>query len=72
MERETISTDNQPKGSARNVSDTLDREHEDVAPGERALAEDGNTQADDKSPLEDPGAPGGTSGTGGTIHDQDR
>lgn len=27
---------------------------------------------DGKSPLEDPGAPGGTSGTGGTSHEQDR
>ncbi len=24
-----------------------------------------------KSPLKDPGAPGGTSGTGGTTHEQD-
>lgn len=37
---DNISTDNQPKGSARNLSDTLNREHEQVAPGQRQLSED--------------------------------
>jgi hypothetical protein len=74
MERENLHTGNQPKGSARNLSDTLDRENEEVAPGQRQLAEDSDRDPGeaDQSPLEDPGAPGGTSGTGGTNHDQDQ
>lgn len=74
MNRENIHTGNQPKGSARNLSDTLDREGEDVGPGQRELADDSDEEpeTDSKSALEDPGAPGGTSGTGGTSHEQDR
>jgi hypothetical protein len=74
MNRENFHTENQPKGSARNLSDTLDRECEDVAPGQRQLAGDSDEEpeTDSKSPLEDPGSPGGTSGTGGTSHEQDR
>jgi hypothetical protein len=74
MNRENIHTENQPKGAARNLSDTLDREGEDVIPGQRQLADDGDEkpEADGKSPLEDAGSPGGTAGTGGTSHDQDR
>lgn len=33
---------------------------------------DESAPRDRKSPQEDPGTPGGTSGTGGTRHDQDR
>jgi hypothetical protein len=74
MNRENIHTENQPKGSARNLSDTLDREGEDVAPGQRQLADDSDEkpETDGKSPLEDPGSSGGTSGTGGTSHEQDQ
>jgi hypothetical protein len=75
MERENIHTKNQPKGSARNLSDTLDREGEAVAPGQRELADDAEKRDNrdgDRSPPEDLGAPGGTAGTGGTNHEQDR
>ncbi len=74
MNRENIHTKNQPEGSARNLSDTLDREDEDVAPGQRQLADDSDEEpeTDSKSPLEDPGSPGGTSGTGGTSDGQGR
>ncbi|WP_454884926.1 hypothetical protein [Sphingomonas oryzagri] len=74
MNRENIHTENQPKGSARDLSDTLGREGEDVAPGQRQLADDSGEEpeTDSKSPLEDPGSPGGTSGTVATSHDQDR
>lgn len=74
MNRDNIHTENQPKDSARNPSDTLDRENEDVAPGQRQLSDDSDRkpESDGKSPLEDPGAPGGTAGTGGTNHKQDR
>lgn len=70
MNRENIHTENQPKGSARNLSDTLDREGDDVAPGQRQLAGDSDEQpkTDSKSPLEVPG----TSGSGGTSHERDR
>lgn len=40
MDKPNISTDNQPKGSARNLSDTLDRKNEAVAPGQRQWADD--------------------------------
>jgi hypothetical protein len=74
MDRENISTEIQPKGSARNQSDTLDRENEDIAPGQRELADDSKKapDPDSKSPMEDPGSDGGTGGTGGTNHEQDR
>jgi hypothetical protein len=73
MNRENISTEHQPKGSARNLSDSLDREDEDVAPGQREWSDDSKKKPDDrqKSPMEDPGSPGGTGGTGGTNHEQD-
>jgi len=35
-----ISTDHQPKGSALNPSDTLDREGEEVEPGQRRWDDD--------------------------------
>lgn len=72
--RKNLHTGNQPKGSAQNLSDTLDRESEKVAPGQRQRAEDSDWEPGeaDQPPLEGPGAPGGTSGTGGTNHDQDR
>lgn len=44
---DNISTENQPKGSARNLSDTLNREHEDVAPGQRRWAGDSSEQPDE-------------------------
>jgi hypothetical protein len=74
MERENLHTENQPKGSARNLSDTLDRENERVEPGQREWSDDSRKDPDEseRSPLENPGAPGGTSGTGGTNHEQDR
>jgi hypothetical protein len=73
MERENISTENTPKGSARNQSDTLDRENEDVAPGQRQWSADSKKKPDgaDRSPMEDAGSPGGTAGMGGTDNDQD-
>lgn len=72
MERPNISTEHQPKGSGRNPSDTLDREDEDVAPGQRALNDDASPESRERSLQEDTGAPGATSGTGGTDHRQDR
>jgi hypothetical protein len=74
MDRENISTENQPKGSARNQSDTLDRENEDMTPGQREWNDDSkrDPDPDGKSPMEDPGSDGGTGGTGGTDHEQDR
>ncbi|WP_420138854.1 hypothetical protein [Sphingomonas sp.] len=39
-DKDNLSTQNQPKGSARNLSDTLDRRDEDVAPGQRQWSED--------------------------------
>lgn len=75
MERDNIHSENQPKGSARNLSDTLDREDDDVGSAQRNLAkdDDGEQQAPKgKSPMEDAGADGGTGGTGGTNHEQDR
>jgi hypothetical protein len=73
MDRENISTENQPKGSARNQSDILDRESEDVAPGQREWSADSKKKPEDraKSAMEDAGSPGGTGGTGGTNHEQD-
>lgn len=32
----------------------------------------GDEPIERKSPMEDPGSPGGTTGTGGTNHEQDR
>ena len=74
MDRENLHAMNQPKGSARNLSDTLDRQGETVAPGQRQWSDDSEKEPDEveRSPMEDPGAPGGTSGTGGTSHEQDR
>lgn len=74
VDRENKSTEHQPKGSVRNQSDTLDRQNEDVAPGQRDWNADSRKKPDAtaKSPLEDPGSDGGTGGTGGTIHEQDR
>ncbi len=73
MDRENISTENQPKGSARNQSDTLDRENMDVAPGQREWSADSKKKPDDRvrSPMGDTGSPGGTGGTGGTNREQD-
>jgi hypothetical protein len=55
MDRENISTENQLKGSARNQSDTLDRQDEDVARGQREWADDSKKNPDpaSKSPMED-------------------
>jgi hypothetical protein len=62
-EDKTVSTENQPKGSARNLSDTLDRD----------TAVSGKPEDDAaKSPLEDAGSPGGTAGTGKPGRDQDQ
>lgn len=72
IDRPNISTEPQPKGSGRNPSDTLDREDEDVAPGQRALNDDASPESRAKSPMADAGSPGGTSGTSGTDHRQDR
>jgi hypothetical protein len=58
-----VSTENHPKGSARNLSDTLDRD--------TAVSGKPEDEAMCKSPLEDAGAPGGTAGTGKPGHDQD-
>jgi hypothetical protein len=44
MDRDNLHTRHQPKGSARNLSDTLDRQNEDVAPGQRSLADDSKGQ----------------------------
>lgn len=41
-----LSTENQPKGSARNLSDTLDRAHEPVTPGQRQWSDDSETKPD--------------------------
>lgn len=49
MKRENLSTKNQPKGSGRNPSDTLDREQETVASGQRALNADSNFHPDTAS-----------------------
>jgi hypothetical protein len=38
--RRNVSTENQPKGSACNLSDTLDRQNEQVAGGQRQWADD--------------------------------
>ena len=43
---ENLSTQNQPKGSARNLSDTLDRQNEDVNPGQRQWNADSATKPD--------------------------
>jgi hypothetical protein len=42
-----LSTDHQPKGSAHNLSDTLDRENEEVPGGQRQLADDSRTKPND-------------------------
>ncbi len=44
----TISTEHQPKGAARNPSDTLDRENEKVAPGQRQWNADSQQDPDTK------------------------
>jgi hypothetical protein len=60
---ETVSAENQPKGSARNLSDTLDRD----------TAVSGKPEGDAaESPLEDAGKPGGTAGNGKAGRDQDQ
>jgi hypothetical protein len=59
-----VSTENQPKGSARNLSDTLDRD--------TAVSGKPEDQATSKSPLEDTGPPVGTANTGKSGHDQDQ
>jgi hypothetical protein len=41
-----ISTENQPKGSARNLSDTLDREGEHVPSGQRQWSRDSAEKPD--------------------------
>ena len=68
-----ISTEYQPKGSAGNPSDTLDRENENVAPGQRQWAADSKKKPNEegKSAAEDPGSRGGTAGTGGSDNEQD-
>ena len=43
---ENLSTQNQHKGSARNLSDTLDRQNEDVDPGQRQWNADSSTKPD--------------------------
>ncbi|WP_404711139.1 hypothetical protein [Sphingomonas sp. MMS24-J13] len=43
---ENISTEHQPKGAALNPSDTLDRENEDVAPGQRQWNADSRQDPD--------------------------
>jgi hypothetical protein len=50
-----ISTEHQPKGSARNLSDTLDRQEERVAPGQRQWADDSAEQPEEAPP--EPGNP---------------
>jgi FtsZ-binding cell division protein ZapB len=45
-----LSTEHQPKGSAKNQSDTLDRENEAVAPGQRAWADDSAKKPDEAKP----------------------
>lgn len=57
MDRDNLSTEHQPEGSAGRPKDTLDRGAE--------------RQPADRSPMEDAGAPGGTAGTGGTTHEPD-
>jgi hypothetical protein len=59
----TVSTENQPKGSAHNLSDTLDRN--------TAVSGKPEDETSTKSPLEDAGTPGGTAGTGKPGRDQD-
>ena len=45
-DEENLSTQNQPKGSARNLSDTLDRRNENVDPGQRQWNADSATKPD--------------------------
>ena len=52
-EDKNLSTENQPKGSARNLSDTLDRQNEDVDPGQRQWNADSATKPDG-APDDDP------------------
>lgn len=59
-----VSTENQPEGSARNLSDTLDRN--------TAVSGKPEDKTSAKSPLEDSGMPGGTAETGKPGHDQDQ
>lgn len=49
MEGENISTEHQPKGAARNPSDTLDREGETVESGQRALNDDASAESRERS-----------------------
>ena len=42
-----LSTEHQPKGSARNPSDTLDRENKDVEPGQRQWNDDSREKPED-------------------------
>jgi hypothetical protein len=46
MADENISAEHQPKGSARNLSDTLDRQNEQVAPGQRQWNDDSSEDPD--------------------------
>jgi hypothetical protein len=43
---ENLSTEHQPKGSARNLSDTLDRNNQDVDPGQRQWNADSGEKPD--------------------------
>jgi hypothetical protein len=71
-----ISTKNQPKGSAQNMSDTLDRKNEQVPPGQRQWADDSEVNPE---PLSDASAdlqnasarPGGQAQGGITPHPGD-
>jgi hypothetical protein len=58
---ENLSTKNQPKGSARNLSDTLDRD--------TAVSGKPEDETSTESHLEDAGMPDGTAKPG---HDQDQ
>jgi hypothetical protein len=42
-----LSTERQPKGSAKNKSDTLDRENETDAPGQREWTDDSAKKPDE-------------------------
>ena len=51
---------------------TAEREFDEDDAGAAANSSSAISHRDGESPLADPGTPGGTSGTGGTSHDQDQ